>query len=127
MINGITRLTGVYHAKGSLTGELAYVVGKVLGTAHCALCDITHGAVREKASWRRCREALAVPFETVHLDDRSPELAATTEGRTPCVVAHLADGSIEMLIDAAGLDACAGDPDALAEAIRAALDARAEP
>ena len=48
MTSDVTALTGVYQADGSLSGELRYVVGKLLGSAHCALCDITHGAVREK-------------------------------------------------------------------------------
>jgi hypothetical protein len=42
----IARLIGVYNAEGSLRGELAYLLGKLTGRAHCALCDITHGALR---------------------------------------------------------------------------------
>jgi hypothetical protein len=119
----VTRLTGVYHAKGSLTGEFAYVVGKALGTAHCALCDITHGRLRQKAAWRECRDALPVPFEAVHLDERSPEVRLATEGRTPCVVAHTPEG-IEMLVDADELERCAADPQRLATLIRERLDPR---
>ena len=58
MLRDVTALTGVYQANGSLSGELRYVVGKLLGSAHCALCDITHGAVREKPGFVACREAL---------------------------------------------------------------------
>ena len=32
---------GVYDADGGLLGELAYLTGRILGIAHCALCDIT--------------------------------------------------------------------------------------
>ena len=39
---------GVYHADGGIVGELRYVFGKLRGTAHCALCDITHSYVSEK-------------------------------------------------------------------------------
>ena len=35
-------LVAVYHADGGVRGELSYVLGRLLGTAHCALCDITH-------------------------------------------------------------------------------------
>jgi len=124
MASDVVSLTGIYEANGSLTGEIAYVVGKALGTAHCALCDITHGRLREKATWRACRDALPVPFEAVHLDERSPEVADATAGRTPCVVAHTANG-IEMLVDADALEACDGDPERLAATIREALDRRA--
>ena len=37
------RLVGVYNANGGIVGELSYVLGKVKGSAHCALCDISHG------------------------------------------------------------------------------------
>jgi hypothetical protein len=48
----IRRLVGVYNANGSVGGELAYFIGARLGRAHCALCDITHGLVRERATWK---------------------------------------------------------------------------
>ena len=47
-------LWGVYHANGGLVGELTYVIGKLRGTAHCGLCDITHGSVRVKPGWKTC-------------------------------------------------------------------------
>jgi hypothetical protein len=33
MHSQVHQLIGVYHAEGGLTGELRYVVGKLLGTA----------------------------------------------------------------------------------------------
>ena len=44
----IERLIGVYDADGGLRGELAYVLGHLAGRAECALCDITHSAVRKE-------------------------------------------------------------------------------
>jgi len=119
----ITRLTGVYHADGSLLGELRYVVGSRLGRAHCALCDITHGRVREKPGWRAARDGLGLPFTAVHLDERSPEERAASEGRTPCVLAHDDAGAISVLLGPSELEACGGDPAALVAAIRRALPA----
>jgi len=119
----VTALTGVYHADGSLLGELRYVAGTIFGGAHCSLCEITHGRVREKASWRAERARLPVPFTAVHLDERSPDEAAASDGRTPCVLAHSADG-IDVLVGRSALDACQGDPAALISTIEAALAAR---
>lgn len=116
----VTSLTGVYQADGSLQGELRYVVGKMLGTAHCALCDITHGSVREKKGFVACREALPVPLQNVHLDERSPEVARFTDGHTPCVVAHTAEGLV-MVLDAATLDACEGSVTRFRAALSAAM------
>ena len=113
----IERLTGVYHAEGSLVGELRYLIGRTVGSTHCGLCDITHGTVREKRAWRACRGALGVPFETVHLDERSAAVRAVTDGATPAVVAHVGDDVIPLL-GPDGLDACAGEPAALLDAVR---------
>ena len=119
----VSSLTGVYHADGSLLGELRYVAGTIFGGAHCSLCDITHGRVREKPEWRRQRDSLPIPFVAVHLDERSAAEVAASDGVTPCVLAHTADG-IELLLGPQPLDACHGDPAALVAAIDAALAAR---
>jgi hypothetical protein len=108
----LRRLLGVYHAEGTLSGELRYWIGARLGRAHCALCDITHGTFREKRTWQACRTTLPVPFETFHLDDQPAALAAVTAAATPCVVAETDDG-FEVLLGPADLNACAGDPEAL--------------
>lgn len=122
MLRDVTALTGVYQANGSLSGELRYVVGKLLGSAHCALCDITHGAVREKPGFVACREALPVPLRNVHLDERSPDMKRFTEGNTPCVVAHTADGLV-LLLDTVALNACNGSVSRFRDALDAALAA----
>ena len=118
----IVSFTGVYDADGTLGGELAYWIGAhVTGTRHCALCEITHGTFREKARWRELAEELPVPFEAVHLDERSPAVAAASEGRAPCVVALREDGGAQVVLDAPQLEAFGGDPDRLAEALAGML------
>ncbi len=112
----VVRLVGVYHATGTLWGELSYWLKARVGRAHCALCSITHGSVREKADWQRCRSEMAVPFVAVHLDERGPELTAFTDGRTPCVVAETSTGLV-MVVDADRLEACDGSPARLVQAI----------
>jgi len=112
----VHRLVGVYHASGTPWGELSYWLKARLGSTHCALCDITHGAVREKAEWQTCRRQLAIPFDTVHLNERDPQLAAFTDHHTPCVVADTSAGFI-MVADRAELAACDGDPTGLIDTI----------
>jgi hypothetical protein len=119
----VVALTGVYHANGSLRGELAYALGKVARRTHCALCDVTHGTVREKPGWRAARATLPVPFEAVHLDERTPEVAAASAGWTPCVVAHTADGAVHRLLGPDALESAQGSPDALVAALRDAVPA----
>lgn len=119
----VRRLVGVYHASGTVWGELSYWVKAQLGGAHCSLCDITHGSVREKTEWKQCRATIPVPFTTVHLDERDDALRAATEGRTPCVVAESADGLVILVTDAE-LRACDGAPACLVAAIEANAAAR---
>ena len=117
----VERLVGVYHADGTLLGELRYWVGARIGRAHCALCDITHGTFRAKPEWLEGRDGLGVPFETVHLDERSPDLASATDGRTPCVVALTSAGWVELL-GPDDLEGLHGEVAALFTAIRTRAD-----
>lgn len=114
----VEALVGVYNADGSLVGELRYVVGWLAGKAHCALCDITHGLVREKGDFKATRERFALT--TLHRDEQPPDLAAFTRGRTPCVVARTAEGFVELL-DGAALDACGKSVERFEAALEAAL------
>lgn len=117
----IERLVGVYHADGSRRGELAYLVRKLTGRGHCALCDITHGALRRKKTFDDCMAGLPAPFELVHLDERGDDVAAASDGRTPCVLARTGGGLV-VLVDAAGLAACGSDPARLRGAIDQSVD-----
>lgn len=114
------RIWGVYHADGGLVGELAYVVGKVRGTARCALCDVTH-RIRMKPQWKAFVANLDVPFRLVHLNEQPEPLALKTRGRTPCVVAQTRAG-FEILIGPEALDAAEGSVERFAELLQ---DARA--
>lgn len=123
MTTTVRRLAGVYDADHTLRGELSYFVNAKLGRAHCALCDITHGTFREKGDWRRCQAELPVPFETFHRDDQPDAVRRAADGAAPIVVAETDEGWIPIL-DAAALEACAGDVDAMQQAIEAALQAK---
>jgi hypothetical protein len=118
----LVELVGVYHANGSLRGELAYVIGKVFGRAHCALCDITHGKVRRKPDFDRCAEQLPVPFTLVHLDERDPDVLAASGTGTPCVLGRFDDGQILLLLGPDELERCQSDPRALQRAIEQAIE-----
>ena len=117
----VTKLVGVYDADGSLRGELSYWIGAQIGRRHCALCEITHGKVRERKDWRECRDALDIPFDTVHRDEASPEVITATLGHLPAVVAITAN-DVVTLLGPGDLTKCMGSPVALVEAIREAAD-----
>ena len=117
----IRRLVGVYNADGTLRGELAYWVGARLGRAHCALCDITHGAVRERTDWKACRAGLPVPFDTYHLDDQPEAIRAAIAGQSPAVIADT-DQGLFVLIGPADLERCDASPDKLTAALTDAAE-----
>lgn len=119
MAEKITELVGVYNADGGLRGELAYVLGKLRGTAHCGLCDLSHRGVRRRRSWDRLPQELGVPVRVVHLNERSEEVARASEGGTPCVLARTPGGLVSLL-GPAELDALRGDVAAFVAAVREA-------
>lgn len=102
----IRRLTGVYNASGGLLGELRYVAGKLRGTAHCELCDLTHAGVRRRGEWRELVATLPVPFDVVHRSERAAAAESASGAATPCLLAHTDDGVVTVMAatDFAGLD-----------------------
>lgn len=118
----VQRLVGVYDADGTLRGEAAYVLGHLIGRRQCSLCDITHSWKGRRSDFDAMAERLGLPFELLHRDEVSPELAASVDG-WPSVLAVTATGP-RVLLDDDDLRACHGEPDALEPAIRAALTER---
>ena len=116
------RYLGVYDADGGLGGELRYVVGHLLGTAECALCDITHSPVRRKRTWDAMVAELDAPFDLRHRNELTEvETLALTPMGLPVVAAELEDGRWEELLGRDAVDPCDGDVDTFARVLRAAV------
>ena len=116
------RLVGVYNADGGLLGELGYVIGKLRGTVHCALCDISHGRrVTAKGEWTAALERLPMPMVTVHRNEMDDLTATVIGGNELPVVVYLEGADGRILLTPADLERCDGDPDALVRAVDAAL------
>ena len=122
MASDVIRLIGVYDADGTVLGELSYFLRARVGRAHCALCDITHGRVRERADWRACRDELPVPFVTYHRDDQPDEVRAAASGIAPVVLAE-SDSGFRVVAGPDDLEACAGSPERLVAILRASISA----
>jgi hypothetical protein len=113
------RLVGVYDADGSLRGELQYALGRARGTAHCALCQTTHGWIRRRRDFDRACASLREPLELLHRDELDPEQAAVARGQLPCIL--VVEARPEILLGPSELDECAGDPVRLVARINDAL------
>lgn len=122
MTGEIVRLVGVYDADSTLRGELAYFVGARLGRAHCSLCDITHGTLREKAAWKTCRAGLPVPFDTYHRNDQPDAVRTLLAGTAPAVAAETGRGWV-LLLGPSELESCGASPEQLVEALERAAGA----
>lgn len=123
----VESFVGVYRADGGLRGELTYLVGKMRGTAHCALCDITHSPVHRKREWDARVSHLGVPFELVHLNERSAEVMAAVGDRSPIVLARVREPGAElphlvMVLDEEALEESRGSVERFVSALRAELD-----
>ena len=115
------RIYGVYNADGGIMGELAYVWGKIRGTAHCALCDITHRGVSKKKQWKEFVNSLKVPIELLHINEQEPALAQFTEGKTPCVVGDYS-GELRIVMNADDLEECSKSVDKFESFISKIID-----
>ena len=116
-----TRLVGVYDADGGLLGEAAYVWGKIRGTRHCSLCDITHGRVRRKPEWDQMVADLGIPIDLVHLNELPTDVRqAVADCGAPVVLARTAAG-LRPLVVRAELDTLDGSVAGLGDLLRARL------
>jgi len=110
------RILGIYDADGGLVGELRYVAGKLVGRAHCALCDITHGWTGRRRSWDEACAGAGITVELAHRNEVD-DAALLAAGPLPAVIGGDPDGGWRLLLGPAELDACAGDPDAFVAAL----------
>lgn len=119
---GVTEIVGVYHADGGALGEARYVIGKLLGRAHCSLCDVTHSPVRRKPAWDAMVARVGVPFTLVHLNEMPDDVVAVaaTTG-TPVVLGRATDGSLLTLLLPDQLEQLAGSVAEFERSLVAAL------
>ncbi|MDZ7576909.1 MAG: hypothetical protein U0904_01825 [Candidatus Nanopelagicales bacterium] len=122
-LKSVIELIGVYRADGGAVGETKYVISKLLGTAHCALCDITNSPLRRRPAWDRMVASLGVPFVLLHLNQMPPDVAAAINtARAPAVLARLADGSLATALRPIDLEPLGGSVSEFSRALADALN-----
>lgn len=124
----IQKLVGIYNADGGIIGEVAYIVGHLIGTAECALCDITHSPIRRKPEWDQMVSELGVPFTLLHrneLDERT--LQAVENITLPVIVGFHEDGEVREVLSVDELRACAGSVARCGDMIRTKLTGQSTP
>ena len=113
-------VVGIYNASGTVLGELAYVLRKVLGRGSCALCDITHGwSPVMRTDFKQACAGRAWAFDLLHTDEASAEQLAAA-GPLPAVVSKTPDGWLHVL-GPAELASFERNPEGLLDAIEGKL------
>jgi hypothetical protein len=116
---GFAEIIGVYHAHSGPVGEARYLIGKLLGSAHCGLCDVTHSGVRRKRSWDAMVARLEIPVRLVHLDEMPLDVATAVRAQgTPCVIGRTHADGLVPLLGPDDVEALGGSVDAFAAALR---------
>ncbi len=124
----VTRIIGIYHADGGPIGEARYVLGKLLGRAHCSLCDITHSPVRRKPEWDAMIGRLGIHVQLLHRNELAADAARVTASTgTPVVLGQTASGGLAVLLDAEELEGMHGSIADFEAALRRALRQQSEP
>jgi hypothetical protein len=122
----LLKLIGVYKANGGIVGELAYVLGHLVGARECNLCDITHSPIKKKSEFKNFEKQLfaefGIQFRLVHMNERTDRELAASEGREPCVLLEHEDGSLSMFLDYVELKACDGRVSSFEKLVRSRLD-----
>ena len=102
-------LVGIYDADGTLSGEVRYAVGKLLGRGKCALCDITHGwNPMGSRSWKQACSVSDVELELVHRDEAADDQLAATNG-LPSILRQC-DGQWSEVMPTSEIAQYVGDP-----------------
>ena len=105
----VKELFGVYNADGGIVGEVRYVIGHLLGTTSCALCDITHSPIRRKPEWDAMVQTLPIPFTVLHRNELSPELSNWISSiELPAVIGHTHEGDFALVLGPSGLEQAGG-------------------
>ena len=120
----MARIIGIYNADGGLRGEVAYILGHMVGVAECALCDITHSPIRKKKAWIEVEGRLVGEGHDLglrHRNETTDAEAQASAGREPCVIIEGDDGQLSMIMDWNDLSVAEGSVETFERILRSKL------
>jgi hypothetical protein len=113
----VTRVVGVYNARGTVLGELSYLLRRTFAGEHCALCDITHNRVRRRPDWDRCTRDFSLEYrihvDLLHLDEVPTDLSESVDFCAPAVFFQRSDQSFVLAAHPDELADCNHSPEQL--------------
>jgi hypothetical protein len=115
--SSVIRIIGIYNARGTLRGEITYLLRRTFAKEHCALCDITHGSVRRRPGWDRCSQVFTgecgIPVDLLHLNQAPSDVLDRADFHPPAIYFQKSDGSFILALSQVELEACNHSPEAL--------------
>ncbi len=114
-------ILAVYDADGGLVGEARYVLGKFLGTRHCALCSVTH-TWRRKPSWDAMVDRVGLQIDLRHLNEIDQSVTDAVRAAGAPVVLVRRGVQFDVALSPDQLDALDGSVDAFEHALLKRLD-----
>lgn len=107
----LQKLIFVYNADSGLKNAILDGAHKVLSPAtyECRLCQLTHGAFKEKKVWRDFREKHKLPMHFLHKDEFVKDYASKFGHKfTYPIVLGTTHGGLEVVLSAAELNGLSG-------------------
>jgi len=118
------RIVFVYNADSGFLASAVDSFKKITKVSTgCALCQITHGVVREKQDWKETLKTLPHPTVFYHRDDIPTLLKKWTEQhKISLPVVLIQEGSdYQVILDAQEISVCEGDVNCFKSSLRKKL------
>ena len=98
----------VYNANSGIGNIMLDAAHKILNPAtySCSLCQLTYGALREKANWKRFRQESPIPMQFLHKDEFAQSRGERSIDMYPYPAIFLESaGSLQLLVRADEINA----------------------
>lgn len=119
-----TQLLFVYNANSGLGNAMLDTAHKILypATYSCSLCQLTYGAVREKANWKSFRQRSALAMQFLHKDEFAQKWGTNyvSSNQFPAIFLELS-GTLQLLVPAEELNAMDSE-EVLIRRVKAIID-----
>ena len=121
----MAELIAVTKVNAGFASTLRYAIARSLGAKPCPMKALSHGLIRQSATWRTLTntfaEELGHTLVVVAPNRADDAVGQASSGREPCVLIRDADGGVSMIADWNDLSAAKGKLDVFERILRSKL------
>ena len=121
----MAELIAVTKVNAGFAPTLRYAIARALGAKPCPMKALSHGLIRQSATWRTLTntfaEELGHTLVVVAPNRADDAVGQASSGREPCVLIRDADGGVSMIADWNDLSAAKGKLDVFERILRSKL------